>query len=80
MIQFASLLRTRLYFPRIRPNIVSRPRLLARLQEGLQGPLTLIAAPAGSGKTTLLAEWHAGPGAQKPAAWIAGVFAIQVRL
>ncbi|MEZ4564859.1 MAG: LuxR C-terminal-related transcriptional regulator [Thermomicrobiales bacterium] len=39
--------------------LVARPRLLARLDQGLQRPLTLISAPAGSGKTTLLAQWAA---------------------
>ena len=47
-----------------------RPGLVARLQKGLQGPLTLISAPAGSGKTSLLSEWRAGPGYAYPAAWI----------
>jgi len=38
---------------------VSRPRLLASLDEGVQNgrKLTLVSAPAGYGKTTLLAEW-----------------------
>jgi LuxR family maltose regulon positive regulatory protein len=36
---------------------VSRPRLIERLNKGLQGNLTLISAPAGFGKTTLLSEW-----------------------
>ena len=38
---------------------VARPRLLALLEQGLRGPVTLVSAPAGSGKTTLLAEWAA---------------------
>src|SRR5207253_323639 len=48
-----------LYIPRLRPNVVSRPRLLERLNEGLHRNLTLIAAPAGFGKTTLVSEWVA---------------------
>jgi LuxR family maltose regulon positive regulatory protein len=51
------LLATKLYLPRPRGAQVARPRLLARLDVGLAGPLTLIAAPAGFGKTTLLADW-----------------------
>ena len=51
------LLRTKLYIPRIRSNLVSRPRLIERLNTGLDKKLTLIAAPAGFGKTTLLSEW-----------------------
>jgi len=51
------LLRTKLFIPRPRPNLVSRPRLIERLNAGLEKKLTLIAAPAGYGKTTLLSEW-----------------------
>ena len=56
-VEQAPLLATKLYVPRPRAALVPRPRLLARLDAGLAGPLTLIAAPAGFGKTTLLAEW-----------------------
>src|SRR5206468_8154812 len=50
---------TKLYLPRLRPNVVFRPRLTERLNEGLHRKLTLIAAPAGFGKTTLVSEWVA---------------------
>src|SRR6266567_1639047 len=53
------ILATKLYLPRLRPNVVSRPRLLGRRNEGLHRKLTLIAAPAGFGKTTLVSEWVA---------------------
>jgi LuxR family maltose regulon positive regulatory protein len=53
------ILATKLYLPRLRPNVVSRPRLLERLNEGLHRNLTLISAPAGFGKTTLVSEWVA---------------------
>ena len=55
----APLLTTKLYIPPVRPNLVPRPRLIQRLDEGLQlsHRLTLISAPAGFGKTTLLSEW-----------------------
>jgi LuxR family maltose regulon positive regulatory protein len=46
-----------LYLPPLRPNVVSRPHLLKRLNEGLYRKLTLISAPAGFGKTTLLSAW-----------------------
>ena len=40
------------------PNIfVQRPRLIAKLNEGLQVPLTVLSAPAGYGKTVLLTGW-----------------------
>src|SRR5438132_11421343 len=53
------ILATKLYIPRLRPNVVLRPRLSERLNEGLHRKLTLISAPAGFGKTTLLSEWVA---------------------
>jgi len=51
------LLQTKLYIPPIRPELVSRPRLIERLNAGLHRKLTLISAPAGFGKTTLVSEW-----------------------
>ena len=51
------LLKTKLHIPPTRRELVSRPRLIERLNEGLHRKLTLISAPAGFGKTTLLSEW-----------------------
>ena len=52
-----ALLATKLNVPGVRPDLVPRPRLAQRLDEG-QGPgLVLVCAPAGYGKTVLLAEW-----------------------
>ena len=62
------LLKTKLYIPPARPELVSRPRLIERLNEGLGRKLTLISAPAGFGKTTLISEWVAGCG--RPTAWV----------
>jgi LuxR family maltose regulon positive regulatory protein len=62
------ILATKLYRPRLRPNVVFRPRLLERLNEGLHRKLTLISAPAGFGKTTLVSEWLAG--GARPIAWL----------
>jgi LuxR family maltose regulon positive regulatory protein len=55
----APLLTTKLHIPPLRPNLVSRPRLIQRLDEGLDlaRKLTLVSAAAGTGKTTLLSEW-----------------------
>jgi len=65
------LLTTKLYLPLARRNLVLRPRLTARLSEGLTRPLTLISAPAGYGKTTLLSEWRASEsGRDFPLAWL----------
>ncbi len=51
------LLMTKLYIPSVRPELVSRPRLIERLNAGLDRKLTVISAPAGFGKTTLVSEW-----------------------
>jgi LuxR family maltose regulon positive regulatory protein len=63
-----ALLATKLYVPRPHPGFVVRPRLVDRLDQGLQRGLILICAPAGSGKTALLADW-AGRSRQR-VAWL----------
>ena len=57
----ASLLSTKLFIPPPRPDHVSRPRLVQRLDEGLRlgRRLSVLSAPAGYGKTTLVSEWIA---------------------
>ena len=76
------LLATKLYVPPPQPGFVPRPRLTARLDEGLARGLTLVCAPAGFGKTSLLADWthrgqrasglaFAGCGRQRPSAVLA---------
>jgi LuxR family maltose regulon positive regulatory protein len=52
-----SLLTTKLFIPRTRPELVHRQRLIERLNGGLHRKLALISAPAGFGKTTLVSEW-----------------------
>src|SRR5215213_9475668 len=54
-----SLITTKLQLPHAQRNFVPRPRLIERLDEGLNCPLTLISAPAGSGKTSALRAWIA---------------------
>ena len=56
-MQHHPLLHSKLYVPPVRPELVSRPRLIERLNAGLRRKLTLISAPAGFGKTTLVSEW-----------------------
>lgn len=65
------LLETKLYIPRARSTLVSRSRLIDRLNAGAAGRLTILSAPAGYGKSTLLGQWlaessRAGP----PPAWV----------
>ncbi len=71
----ASILTTKLYIPPVRPEMVTRSRLIKELNAGLPGQsgrfarkLTLISAPAGFGKTTLLSEWTTTTG--WPVAWL----------
>jgi hypothetical protein len=53
----SSLMRTKLYQPRSRSDMIFRARLIERLNDGLSGNVTLVCAPAGFGKTTLLTQW-----------------------
>ncbi|WP_152394552.1 LuxR C-terminal-related transcriptional regulator [Paenibacillus guangzhouensis] len=62
------ILATKVSIPPLRSNLVVRPRLMERLQEGAQRKLTLISAPAGYGKTTLVSDWLAAHKAS--AAWL----------
>ncbi|MEZ4710178.1 MAG: LuxR C-terminal-related transcriptional regulator [Caldilineaceae bacterium] len=62
------ILATKLYTPPPRPDLVLRPRLLERLQKGVQRRLTLISAPAGFGKTTLISAWVTSR--RQPTAWL----------
>ena len=54
-----SLLQTKLYVPHVQPGFVTRPRLSARLTDGVAAgrALTLVSAPAGYGKSSLAAAW-----------------------
>lgn len=54
-----SILSTKLYIPQTRKRSIFRPRLIDRLNEGLQVKLLLVSASAGFGKTTLVSEWVA---------------------
>ena len=62
------LLATKLHMPAPRPDLVPRPRLTARLDEGLARGLVLVCAAAGYGKTVLLADWTRR--GRQPAAWL----------
>jgi LuxR family maltose regulon positive regulatory protein len=84
----AALLTSKLTAPVPRWRPVIRQRLHGLLDEGVQGPLTLLAAPAGYGKTMLLTSWategrrpgpvvwvRAGPGDHQPSRFWAHVLA-----
>lgn len=62
------ILTTKLYIPPPHPELIPRPRLIKRLNNGLYRKLTLISAPAGFGKTTLVSSWLQQ--IDPPAAWL----------
>jgi LuxR family transcriptional regulator, maltose regulon positive regulatory protein len=65
------LLATKFFIPACAHALISRPRLTALLNAGLQRTLTLLSAPAGFGKTTLLSEWvQSRPSGNPPVAWV----------
>lgn len=57
-----TVLTTKLFVPPLRPQLVARPQLIERLNQGLRHKpsVTILSAPPGFGKTTLLSEWLAG--------------------
>jgi LuxR family transcriptional regulator, maltose regulon positive regulatory protein len=60
------LVATKFHIPR--PGFVPRPRLLARLAEGVGRGLTVVSTPAGFGKTTMLGDWARH--SRRRAAWL----------
>lgn len=62
------LLQTKLFVPQLRPSLVTRPRLIDKLNRGLSSKLILVCAPAGFGKTTVVNEWVTA--AEMPTAWL----------
>lgn len=57
-----SLLETKLYAPQPKGGLISRPRLVERMDAALAGGvrLILVSAPAGYGKTTAVSAWVEG--------------------
>jgi LuxR family maltose regulon positive regulatory protein len=64
------LLISKITAPPLQPGIVTRGRLLARLDEDCSKPLSIVIAPAGWGKTTLLAEWASRAAEHATVAWL----------
>ncbi|MEM8858112.1 MAG: LuxR C-terminal-related transcriptional regulator [Chloroflexota bacterium] len=54
---FDGLLQTKLFVPATRAALVERPQLIKQINDGLQGKLVLVSAPAGYGKTSLVTAW-----------------------
>ncbi len=51
-------------------RMVARARLFELLDAGVQGPVTLLTAPAGAGKSVLLASWARSARLPGPVAWV----------
>lgn len=68
MVRFNKILETKLFLPVHQANLLSRPRLVERLNEGLERKLSLVCAPAGFGKTTLLFDWSLSQ--KLPVGWV----------
>lgn len=51
------IISTKLSVPSLRSRVILRPRLLQKLNQGLECGFVLISAPAGYGKSTLLTTW-----------------------
>lgn len=64
------LVRTKLYVPRLRRNLVARVRLSERLDAGADAKLVVVSAPAGFGKTTAVAAWLEKAPGQNLVAWL----------
>lgn len=62
------ILSTKLSTPPLRSKLVARPRLIQRLNQGLECGFVLISAPAGYGKSTLLSAWLSQ--IKSPSVWL----------
>ncbi len=63
------LLETKTRVPRAAGGIVTRPRLLDRMDGALGSRLTVVSAPPGFGKTTLVCDWLSNR-ITPPVAWV----------
>ncbi|MBO9577286.1 MAG: hypothetical protein J7480_00775, partial [Microbacteriaceae bacterium] len=63
--------------PRLGPDVVDRPRLIAALGAH-RAPLTVVRGPAGSGKSTLVARWLETTGGTDAAGAGAGGGAVEL--
>jgi LuxR family transcriptional regulator, maltose regulon positive regulatory protein len=66
----ASVLATKICVPPPRPHSISRPRLLARLEQTPGYDLVLVSAPAGFGKTTFLSQWAHADRSAATSGWL----------
>ena len=60
------LLRTKISIPQIPSGSINRPRLTEKVHRGVEGPLTLLAAPAGLEKPFFCSNGRKRPVFQSP--------------
>ncbi len=73
------VLHTKLYRPGVPKSLIARPRLFAKLDAGLDGPLTLVTAPAGFGKTALVSSWLQALDKDPDSSWISAWLTLDER-
>ena len=64
----ANILKTKLFIPPFKNDMIRRPYLVERINSGMDRKVVLVSAPAGFGKSTLLAEWAVQN--EVPVAWV----------
>jgi LuxR family maltose regulon positive regulatory protein len=65
------ILAPKLQLPHLLASLITRDRLLTRLDAGLEGKLTLLSAPTGFGKTTVVSQWIAHRREREPHSLVA---------
>ncbi|MDJ0957426.1 MAG: LuxR C-terminal-related transcriptional regulator [Arenicellales bacterium] len=66
--QAVPIIRNKFYRPSVTIDYISRDALSARLEAGVDLPLTIVSAPAGYGKSTLVSHWLGIRGS--PSVWL----------
>ncbi|MDQ2873341.1 MAG: LuxR C-terminal-related transcriptional regulator [Actinomycetota bacterium] len=64
------ILASKIVPPSVPDWMVVRPRIDKLINDGVQGPLTLVSGPPGGGKTMAIASWAASRAGQFPIAWV----------
>ncbi len=64
------LLEAKLHPPPTRPVWIERARLMKQLDQAVQRPIILVAAPPGFGKSTMVTQWLASNRGPPVAAWV----------
>lgn len=65
-----TILASKIIAPTLPSWLVSRPRIVERIDAGSQGPLTVVSGPPGAGKTVAVASWAAARAGPLPIAWV----------